>query len=405
MRKVNLILILLFCILHINVFAKSYDASQLPIVVRNIPEWSNDYPTVINDWKGMFVQSVNGELPPILSVVTSINGQNTKGMNEDTFNDVLMSQSKSKIEYLVKKDGNNVKKECTIQYHKSIYWAEGITMNDPEAFAENISIKNTKNASVFSLNTFAYKTGILTELDEVAVLEAAGKSLIRLGFKKDDNANKSDMILVLSKGRDNYNSQKITLKILDGKKLRSGAERVLWSLDVTDINGDLKRQESLIKTALSKNCSNFPFDIPTYSQSIYTLGIAFESEEAVSSGKTLEILKNSDAYDKGLRSGDAIIGAYAGGGYSAGIIMENRRYYFKPNKKDRQKNWGVDNLLFLLPIIPQFTYNNANHYLIDNKLRGYAYSKNHFKVRNTYGRKFSVYAPFEKRTFNLKYIR
>ena len=85
--------------------------------------------------------------------------------------------------------------------------------------------------------------------------------------------------------------------------------------------------------------------------------------------------------------------------------MENRRYYFKPNKKDRQKNWGVDNLLFLLPIIPQFTYNNANHYLIDNKLRGYAYSKNHFKVRNTYGRKFSVYAPFEKRTFNLKYIR
>ena len=299
MRKVNLILILLFCILHINVFAKSYDASQLPIVVRNIPEWSNDYPTVINDWKGMFVQSVNGELPPILSVVTSINGQNTKGMNEDTFNDVLMSQSKSKIEYLVKKDGNNVKKECTIQYHKSIYWAEGITMNDPEAFAENISIKNTKNASVFSLNTFAYKTGILTELDEVAVLEAAGKSLIRLGFKKDDNINKSDMVLVLAKGRDNYNSQKITLKILDGKKLRSGAERVLWSLDVTDINGDLKRQESLIKTALSKNCSNFPFDIPTYSQSIYTLGIAFESEEAVSSGKTLEILKNSDAYDKG----------------------------------------------------------------------------------------------------------
>lgn len=403
MKKVNLFLFFLFCILHTNVFAKSYDASQLPIVVRNIPEWSNEYPTVINDWKGMFVQSTNGDLPPVLSVVTSLNGKDTKGMSEEMFNDILMSQSQSKIQYLIKKDGTNVKKECSIQYHKSMYWAEGITMSDPEAFPENVVMKNTKNASVFSLNTFAYKTGVITELDETAVLEAAGKSISRLGFKKIDNPNKSDMVLVLAKGRDNFNGNKITLNVLDGNKLRSGVERVLWSLDVTDITGDLKRQESAIKTALNKNCSNFPFDIPTYSQSIYTLGIAFESEQAVSSGKTLEILKNSDAYDKGLRSGDAIIGAYAG--YSSDLYFtQTRRYYFKPNKRNRQKNWGCD-LFFILPIIPQFTYNNADTYLTDGTWRGGYYSKNHFKIRNTYGRKFSVYAPFEKRKFNLKYIR
>jgi len=373
---------------------------QLPIVVRNIPEWSNDYPTVINNWKGMFVQSVNGELPPVLSVVISLNGKETKGMKEEAFNDFLMSQSTSKIEYLIKKEGANVKKECTIKYHKSIYWAEGVTMNDPDAFAENIVIRNTKNASVFSLNTFAYKTGDIIGLDEAAVLEAAGKSLARLGFKKIDDFNKSDMVLVLTKGRDSNNGHKVTLNILDGKKLLSGVERALWSLDVTDINGDIKKQEGLIKTALSKNCSNFPFDIPTYSQSIYTLGIAFESEQAVTSGKTLEILKNSDAYDKGLRRGDAIIGAYAG--YTSIVYYtKTRRYYFKPNKRNRQKNWGVDLFLFL-PIIPQFTYNNSDTYLTDGIWRG---SKNHFKVRNTNGRKFSVYAPFEKRTFNFKYIK
>jgi hypothetical protein len=400
--------------------------------VRNIPEWSNEYPTVINDWKGMFVQSVTGELPPILSVVTSLNGNDTKGMNEEMFNDLLMSQSKSKIEYLVKKDGSNVKKECIIQYHKSIYWAGGITMNDPEPFTENIAIKNIKNASVFNLNTYAYKTGNLTDLDETALLEVAGKALSRLGYKKTDNLSKSDMVMVLSKEKDDYNGLKITLSVLDGNKFRSGIERILWSLDVTDINGDLKKQEGVIKTALNKNCANFPFDIPTYSQGIYTLGIAFESQQAVSSGKTLEILKNSDAYDKGLRSGDAIVGAYERA-ECLFFMTKTRRYYFKPNKRNRQKNWSVD-LFLILPIIPHFKYNNAETYLSDD---GVAISSktetkleralvgglllidsdsnsksvfknpynNHFKIRDGSGHNFTVNAPFEKRKLNFRYIR
>lgn len=404
MKKVSIfIFILLLSCFHSNVFARSYDVSQLPIVVRNIPEWSNEYPTVINDWEGMFVQSVTGELPSVLSVVISLNGKETKGMSEEMFNDLLMSQSKSKIEYLVKKDGINLKKDCTIQYHKSIYWAEGITMNDPDPFPENVSIKNIKNASVFNLNTYAYKTGTLTDLDESSILEAAGKALSKLGFKKAEDQSKSDMIMVLSRGRDNYNGHKITLNILDGNKYRSGIERILWSLDVTDINGDIKKQEDVIKAAFNRICVNFPFEIPTYSQSIYMLGIAFENQQAVSSGKTLLILKNTDAYDKGLRSGDAIVGAYAG--YSSSITFtKTRRYYFKPNKRNRQKNWGVD-LLLILPIIPQFTYNNAETYLTDGTWRGGSESKNHFKVRDSYGRKFSVYAPFKKRKFNFKYIR
>lgn len=401
MKKVSLFIFLLLGI--INLSAKSYDVSQLPIVVRNVPEWSNEYPTVINNWKGMFVRSVKGEIPPILSVVVSLNGKDTKGISEETFNDLLMSQSECNIGYLIKEDGSNIKKQCTIQYHKSIYWADGIKMNDPEVFPEDIVIKNTKNASVFSLNTFAFKTGNVTELDENAVLEAAGKTLSRFGFKKTDDLNKSDMVLVLKKGRDSYNGHKITLSILDGSKLRAGTERTLWSMEVSGINGNIKGQERAIKTAVSKNCSNFPFDIPTYSQSIYTLGVAFESRQAVSSGKTLLILKNSDAYDKGLRSGDAIIGAYAG--YTGTVIYtKTRRYYFKPNKKNRHKNWGVD-LFLILPVVPQFTYNNAETYLTDGSPRGGSFSKSHFKIRNSYGRKFSVDAPFEKRTFNFKYIR
>lgn len=386
-----------------KISAKSYDTSQLPIVVRNMPEWSNEYPTVINNWEGLFINSINGELPPLLSVVTSINGKNAQGMSEEIFNDMLMSQEKSTIEYMTKKNGSNVKSQCTIFYHKNIYWAEGIKMDDPEPFPENIIIKNIKNASVFNFNTFSYKTGNIKEIDEQATLEAAGKTLVKLGFEKADDANSADMILELSKGRDEFNGHSITLHIYDGSKQRQGMERTLWSLRVSDLTGDLKKQESVIKTALNKQCNNFPFDMSMYSQSINILGIAFENEQAVATGKTLKILKGTDAYEKGLRSGDAIIGAYAG--YDGNIITKTRRYYFKPNKKDRQKNWGVDFFL-IFPIIPQFTYNNAYHYLTDENIwRGGPFSRNHFKVKNNNGKTFSVNAPFEKKRFNIKFIR
>lgn len=395
---------ILFILIPCTMSAKTYDATQLPIVVRNVPEWSKDYLTVINNWEGMFVNSVNGELPPVLSVVTSVNGNDARGMSEDSFNNLLKSQGKSSIVYLVKKNGIDEKRQCTLFYEKSIYWAEGITMHDPEPFPENITLKNIKNASVFSFNTFAFKTGNIDEIDEASVLEAAGKTLVKLGFKKIGDTQKSDMILSLLKGRDSFNGHSVTLNIMEGKRFREGTERILWSLQISDLSGDLKRQESIIKTALNKQCNNFPFDMPIYGQSISMLGIAFESEEAVPTGKTLKILEGSDAYEKGLRSGDAIVGAYAGYSSDHPLYTRTRRYYFKPNKKDHKKNWGID-LFLILPIIPQFTYNNAYHYLSDDTWRGGSSSKNHFKVRNTRGEKFTVYAPFEKKKFNLKYIR
>lgn len=404
-RKVipSILVFLLVCLLPSKTLAK-YDSSQLPLVVRNLPEWSNEYPTVINNWDGMVANSVKGQLPPLLSVVVSINGKDTKGMNEETFNNLLMSQEQSAIEYMVKKDGSNEKLSCTLFYHNAIYWAEGFDLVSPDAFPENISMKNIKNASVFSFNTFAYKTGSVSELDESSVLEAAGKTLMKMGFKKISDTSGADMVLELTKGRDEYNGYKITMNVFDGKKLQDGIERALWSLSVSDLTSDVKKQERTLKTVLNKQTNNFPFDMPTYSESFNTIGVAFESEQAVSSGKTLKILNGSDAYEKGMRSGDAIVGAYAG--YSTGhpLYTKTRRYYFKPNKKDRQKNWGVD-LLLIFPIIPQFTFNNANHYLTDGGWRGGTDSKNHFKIKNSNGRTYTVHAPFVTKRFNLKYIR
>ena len=382
--------------------ARNYNRAHLPLVVRVMPEWSNEYPTVINNWDGLFLNSFKGELPPLLSVVVSIDGKDTKGMNEETFNSLLLSQGQCTIEYLVKENGANLKRRCEMSYCPTIFWAEGIDVDEPGTFPENIGMKNIKNSSAFSFNTYGFSVSGEMDMDENGILEVAGKALDRLGYKKTEEAENADLLLQLQKGRDEYNGYAITLNILDGAKYLNKIERVVWSLQVSGLNGDQKTLERGVKKALNRFCSNFPFDIPTYSQSFTTLGIAFENEQAVPGGKTFKVLKGSDAYDKGLRSGDAVIGAYAGGDTNV-IFTKTRRCYFKPNKKDKQKNWGVD-LFLILPVIPQFTYNNAYHYLSDNTWRGGTGSNNHFKVRSTNGNKFTVNAPFDSKRFNLKFI-
>lgn len=399
--KIMRFFMLFVCMLQATIYAKAYEVSQLPIVVRVIPEWTNEYPTVINNWNGIFVSSVQGELPPILSVVTSINGCSTKGMSESSFNDILMQVEESKIEYLVKIEGDNKKKECILHYHKSIYWAEGVKLSNPETISDNIQIQNLKNASAFNFNTFAFQLGYIEEIEEEKVLKSVATRLRDLGFKKVDDTDSADMILKLSKGRDNYNSYKLSLNILDRKVLSGGNERIIWTLDINGLKSDLRRHQNDIIRSFNDVCRYFPFDIPIYSNSITTLGIAFESKSAVPTGRTLKILPNSDAYNKGLRSGDAIIKAYLG--YNTILYAtRTRRCYFKPNKKDGAKNWRID-FYTVLPI-PSYTINWAYDYL---SLRRYddLISKHHFRIRSKNGNKFTVDAPFEKQTIKFKYIR
>lgn len=382
--------------------AQPYDYSQLPIVVRNVPEWCSDYPTVINNWNGMFIRSIEGTLPPVLSVVTSINGNSTKGMTIEHFNSLLMSRTSSNIQYSIKEEGNNKIKNCIIKYYKNIYWPEGITMDVPEKFNPNISIKNIKNSSVFNYSTFAYLIGSLTEIDEENVLKEVEKGLNSFGFIRSDDTSKADMIITLSKGRDEYNGYSYTLTLLDGKRLNEGIERAIWTLNISNINND--NVERILKESIFKSILNFPFDQPAYSTSIETLGVAFDSKETVKSGRILHVLKGTDAYNKGLRGGDLITKAYAGARYGSPLWSKLRRYYFKPNRDDGDKNWGVDLLLFF-PIIPQFTYNNATTYLSDSKRRGGSGSGNHFNVRKSSGYSIIMDAPFQMSTLLFKYIR
>lgn len=402
MRTKFFLLLLSVYLTNFNVYARNYVVSELPIVVRYITEWTADYPTVINNWNGMFVEKVNGNMPPIMSVVVSINGQDTKGMKEDVFNDILMSKTECQLTYLQKEKGANVEKKCTLSYNNQIYWAEGVTLFYPASFTDDFKLRNDKRMHAFDYCKYSFQTGNVEELDEISILRAAGKAFNTLGYDESEDGN-SDIILALAKGKDEYNGQTITLHVLDGEKLRKGENHILWSITLSGLNNVLKSNEGTIKTLLNRNCTIFPFDVPTYSMSMETLGVAFKSKADVSSGRILKVLPHSDAYEKGLRGGDVIYAAYTGMN-DFNLYAKTRHYYFKANKKEHAKNWGMDLLLFL-PLIPSITYNNAEHYLVDGKNHGSEYANNHFRVKKRNGYKEKMLAPFYKHTFTFKYIR
>lgn len=401
-RKLLIALIIVIGGLPINyIIAKDYAEDELPIVVKNLQEWSADYPTVINNWDGMLVQSIEGNFPPILSIVTSINGRDTKGMSRVDFNNLLMSDGKAMLEYQKKQKGTVIIDRCTITYHTSIYWGEGMNMEYPEAFPEDIKIKSSKNIQFFNLNTYDLLIGTETGLDESTLLDAAGRALRARGLAKAEN-NQPDILISLTTGKDQWNGTTVILNMLDGEKRKQGISQVIWSLEISNLKKDIKESQPTIKSAISKYCANYPFEMPAFSHEVRTLGIAFNSHEEMYTGRVVEVLKGTDAYTKGLRGGDIILSGYVGANLYP--IGGARKHWFIAGKKHDAKNWNI-NWIMWLPILPTYWKNDAEHYLIEDGGADGFVDKCHFKIQKAQGRKTKINAPFIEKKFLFTYMR
>lgn len=405
MEHKRLFLSLLMTIAGVMISEKSlagnYSEESLPIVVKNINEWSKEFPTVINNWNGMLTTSISGTLPPVLSVITSINGISTNGMTQEHFNELLMSSDKSTIEFEKKEQGGYVKDKCTISYNRNIYWAEGINMEYPEEFPDNVNLKSSKNTQFYKINSFSYIIGSDTGLDEYAILEVAGRVLSAKGLVKLENGE-ADIVLSLNTGKDQWNGNTVILNIYDGKKMKQGIKQSIWSLEINSLKKDMKANLSTIKTVIYNYSVNYPFDVPIFSHKITTLGIGFKSEDAVGTGQVIKVLQGTDAYEKGLRDGDMILSAYLGGQWIIPLpYFAGRKYWFKANHRPNQKLWSF--MWFIIPF-PFYTKNHSDHYLVMSE--GFDVSnRNHFKVKKKDGRKIKMDAPFKKQTFNFIYMR
>lgn len=395
------LLFAVFCVCNVfNASAKRYSDDQLPVVVRNLQEWSWEYPTVVNNWNGLFVTNVTGELPQMMSVITSINGKSTKGMSAESFNDLLMQNGQAILEYSQKEKGSDVKRTCTIQYPISFYWAEGMNMTYPEALPDYIKLANDKSVEFSKYNTFSFdESKSNLGIDMKRLIEAVTKVFTHKGLALVEN--NGDITMSFKKSKDQYNGTCITLNLFDAK---SNQNKSVWSMTINDLSENLTNDLTSVIRNISTYCINYPFETPVFCKSVETLGIAFESKESVGTGRVVNVLKGTDAYEKGLRGGDVITKAYHGASYN-GSWYNSRKYWFKNTKRDQAKNWGIDFLYGIIPIWPHYKKNESEHYLVMSYVGGSNFSKNHFQVKKQAGSKVKMNAPFSSHTYSFSYIR
>ncbi len=313
----------------------------------------------------------------------------------------MMSKGSSTLEYQKKEKGEVTSGKCAITYHTSIFWGDGMNMEYPEVFPSDISIKNNKSTQFFSLNTYEIQVGQETGLDEKAILDVAGRALRAKGLAKAENG-KPDILLTLTTGKDQWNGKSVILNMLDAEKHRNGITQVIWSLEISGLKKEIKESLPTIKSAISKYCANYPFEMPAFCNEVNTIGIGFESKETMYTGRVIEVLKGTDAYKKGLRGGYTLLSGYEGADLYP--IGGARKHWFIAGRKQNQKNWSVLWILYL-PIIPNYWRNETEHYLSYGGDGNGILNKRHFKIKNSQGKKFTVLAPFFSKTFNFTYIR
>ena len=89
--------------------------SEHPIEVERLTNWAPDYLTVTNNWNNLCISPQTPTLK-CLSVVTAINGQSTKDMDEEEFYSLLDLGDSFTLTYLTKANGTN--KEYTKTFTK-----------------------------------------------------------------------------------------------------------------------------------------------------------------------------------------------------------------------------------------------------------------------------------------------
>ena len=104
MRK--LLLFLFIAISGIQTANSTQYESTHAIEVRRLSNWAPDYLTVTNNWDNMTYQPMTSTLR-FMSVVTAINGESTKDMEEEEFYSLLNLSDQFTLEYMTKINGVN----------------------------------------------------------------------------------------------------------------------------------------------------------------------------------------------------------------------------------------------------------------------------------------------------------
>ena len=450
MIKRNLILLagLLCCLTGLY-------AQDHKLEVRNLKKWGHQYLTVTNNWNGLLVTPIEGELPPLLAVITEINGKSTEGMSSLSFYKILDGSNEVSLSYLQKENGRNVPKHSVLSVRQNYYIAGGIVKNPPLAKPKEINIASAPDVDFFDYCTFDYRVEGDDQLTDRNILDEISEVFVSRGMKRE--TNNPDLIISIQKSlQQSTNSVYVpetkhvvntgsttTLQrnIFTGKKylatyqnnqvITSGgythtgvsatfhlvltiqrnvfgegsAESALptvWKLDYNVFSSKAIDIMDQARGGVSYWCLNYPFAEPMFSYDVKTLGIVFASPFHVSSGEIVDVLEGTDAYKKGLMAGDKITSGYIGG-YITLVFNRARLCFFKPNSS-KKMHWSCGFVYFIPYPFPckDRGYNNDIAYLTNDYAGGGI--KQHYKILHSDGTKDNIRGPFKLAEYDYEYM-
>lgn len=355
MRK--LLLFLFIAISGIQTANSTQYESTHAIEVRRLSNWAPDYLTVTNNWDNMTYQPMTSTLR-FMSVVTAINGESTKDMEEEEFYSLLNLSDQFTLEYMTKINGVNK------TFTKTFIKRKGkllITQCEPSPIDRTVSLLSDNDVDFFQFNTFDYRLAGDDQLKDKTIMEVFAEQLKNKGLKR--TTENPDIYLYLTKdvnqkiesmyvpqyttttstsagstgigfgnflglkgvnvGGSTSSGQATTVtketgtmrtnvtadaylefSILDSRKLNSESAPIVWQLTYSEHRTSEIRLLEYVKTTLGNYMLQYPFHENVVGEFAYTWNVFcndFASDPIIS-----DIVPGSKAEQLGCKVGDKI---------------------------------------------------------------------------------------------------
>lgn len=333
-------------------YASQYEAEHA-IEVRRLSNWAPDYLTVINNWDNMTYTPYVSNLK-CMSVITSINGQDTRELEEEDFYRILDSSEEFTLVYLTKSLGENKEHTNTFKKKKGKLLA---TPCYPSTSSPTVSLLSDNDVDFFQFNTFDYRLIGDDQLMDKTIMEVFANHLKQKGLKRV--TSNPDLFLYLTKdvnqkiesvyvpsyttttttgdtgveisnflgmkgvsvGGSSGQATTVTketgsmrtnvtadayleFSILDASKLNSSNAPIIWQLTYSEHKTSEIRLLEYVKQYLGGYMIQYPFHENTYSEYLATWGVFCEN---FSTDPTLsDIVPGSTAESLGCKHGDVI---------------------------------------------------------------------------------------------------
>lgn len=336
------------------VTASQYE-SRCAIEVDRLSNWAPDYLTVINNYNNMCIEPYTPTLK-YMSVVTSINGITTEGMQPEEFYRIIDQSPTFTLTYMTKTNGVNKNYTETFKKKNGQLLITSQQMNESMK-PSTINILSDVDVDFFKFNTFDYRLAGDDQLMDKSIMQVFADFLKDKGMKRvtdnpdiylyvtKDVNNKIESIYVpkyttttstgdtgigisnflgvsgLNIGGSSGSAQTETkdegsmktnvvadayleFSILDAKKLDSKEAPVVWQLTYSEHRTSEIRLLEAVKTWIGEWMNQYPFNEPCVSSMAYTWGVF--CNDFVADPTISDIVEGSKATQFGCKVGDKI---------------------------------------------------------------------------------------------------